>query len=209
MMGSGDRGATRSNERDGPEVTARSTFRKMEIPSHLATLEFGVTSMAAAFPPLIAAAVLLCTLTAGFLLGFAVVVMPGLRALDDAHYLRAFQVIDGVIQRGQPLFGLMWVGSVIAIVGALVTGLPILAGGDRLLLSAAGALYLLGVQLPTAVVNIPLNNAVQRLDVDGLDAAGSQAARRDFEGPWNRWNAIRTVVAIAVSALLIVLTTGF
>ncbi|MEK9500263.1 anthrone oxygenase family protein [Gaopeijia maritima] len=165
--------------------------------------------MSAAFPPLIAAAVLLCTLTAGFLLGFAVVVMPGLRALDDAHYLRAFQVIDGVIQRGQPLFGLMWVGSVIAIVGALVTGLPILAGGDRLLLSAAGALYLLGVQLPTAVVNIPLNNAVQRLDVDGLDAAGAQAARRDFEGRWNRWNAIRTVVAIAVSALLIVLTTGF
>lgn len=159
--------------------------------------------MNAAVPATIAIAALLCTLTAGFLLGFAVVVMPGLRALDDAPYLRSFQVIDGVIQRGQPVFGLMWVGSVIAVVAALVVGLPTLAGLDRLLLAVAGALYLLGVQLPTAVVNIPLNNALQRLDIGALDAATARAARDDFESRWNRWNAIRTVVAIGVAGLLL------
>ena len=48
---------------------------------------------------------LLCGLVAGLLFAFAVVVMPGLKTMDDAAFVRAFQAIDGVIQRGQPLFG--------------------------------------------------------------------------------------------------------
>jgi hypothetical protein len=32
-----------------------------------------------------------------------------------------------------------------------------------------------------------------------------RAAREDFEPRWNRWNAIRTIVACSVSALLLVL----
>lgn len=68
------------------------------------------------------AGALLCSLVAGFLFAFAVVVMPGIKRLDDAGFLRAFQVIDGVIQRGQPLFGLIWVGSVLAVLVAGVLG---------------------------------------------------------------------------------------
>ena len=60
--------------------------------------------MSASFVVAASIAVLLCSLTAGFLFAFAVVVMPGLKALDDAAYLRAFQLMDGVIQDRQPLF---------------------------------------------------------------------------------------------------------
>jgi uncharacterized membrane protein len=49
-------------------------------------------------------ATLLCSLVAGFLFAFAVVVMPGIARLDDASFLRAFQVIDRVIQNNHPLF---------------------------------------------------------------------------------------------------------
>ena len=57
----------------------------------------------------------LCSLVAGFLFAFAVVVMPGIRRLDDAAFIRTFQAIDRVIQDGQPLFLLVWVGSVLAL----------------------------------------------------------------------------------------------
>ena len=163
--------------------------------------------MSTSFVVAASTAVLLCSLTAGFLFAFAVVVMPGLKALDDAAYLRAFQVVDRVIQDGQPLFMVMWVGSVVALLAALAVGVGALSGLDRLLLLAAGVLYLGGVQIPTAMVNVPLNNRVQSLDIDELDDGALLEARRAFEGRWNRWNAARTAVATAsVVAMLVLLT---
>jgi uncharacterized membrane protein len=37
-------------------------------------------------------------LVAGFLFAFAAVIMPGIRSLGDRAFIRAFQVIDRVIQ---------------------------------------------------------------------------------------------------------------
>lgn len=149
-------------------------------------------------------ALFLSALTAGFLFAFAVVVMPGLKALDDAAYLRAFQVVDGVIQNNQPLFLVVWAGSVLAVVATLVLGVGTLTGADRLLLLGAGALYLGGVQLPTMIINVPLNNRVQRLNVAELDAGALRTARAAFEARWNRWNGLRTGLA-AVSVILMLL----
>ncbi len=151
------------------------------------------------------AALLLCALTAGFLLAFALVVMPGLKVLEDAAYLRAFQVIDGVIQDGQPWFLLMWVGSVVAVVLAVALGLGSLEGVDRMLLLGAGALYLGGVQVPTAVVHLPLNNRVQNLEIGELDSEGLGEARMAFEVRWNRWNTLRTGLATGSVGLMLVL----
>lgn len=141
------------------------------------------------------AAALLCSLVAGFLFAFAVVVMPGIGKLDDAGFLRAFQAIDGVIQKGQPLFGLVWLGSVVAVLVAAVMGVWALGGVDRVMIILAAGIYLLGVQAPTFLVNIPLNNRVQRLDV----------TREEFEPRWNRWNVARTACASLASVLLVFL----
>ena len=61
-------------------------------------------------------ATFLCSLVAGFLFAFAVVVMPGIGSLNDRDFLRAFQVMDHVIQNNQPIFMLVWVGSVVSLV---------------------------------------------------------------------------------------------
>jgi uncharacterized membrane protein len=114
-------------------------------------------------------AALLCALTAGFLFAFAVVVMPGIRTLSDADFLRAFQVIDRVIQDNNPLFLLVWVGSVLAVVGSVMVALSELAGVDRLLVLLAATGYVACVQVPTFIVNIPLNNRLKPLDVGQLD----------------------------------------
>lgn len=141
------------------------------------------------------AASLLCALTAGLVFAFAVVVMPGIRTLSDADFLRAFQVMDRVIQGNHPLFLLVWVGSVVAVTASALFALSTLDGGDRLLVGLAATLYLAGVQLPTFLVNVPLNNVIQALEVDALDDGSLRAARTAFEARWNRWNGFRTVFA--------------
>ena len=150
-------------------------------------------------------ATFLCSLVAGFLFAFAIVVMPGIRSLNDREFIRAFQVIDGVIQNNQLLFVLVWVGSVVALVTSAVFGLGQLDGAGRLLMSFAAVAYLLGVQLPTITINIPLNNKLQTLDVDHMNETTHKAARIDFEPRWNRWNSIRTPFATLASALLMIL----
>ena len=150
-------------------------------------------------------ATFLCSLVAGFLFAFAVVAMPGIRSLNDREFIRAFQVMDRVIQNNQPIFVLVWVGSVVVLVTSAVLGIGQLDGVGRLLIILATLTYLLGVQLPTVTINIPLNNKLQTLEVDELDETTQKAARKDFEPRWNLWNSIRAALASVASALLMIL----
>ena len=150
-------------------------------------------------------ATFLCSLVAGFVSAFAFVVMPGIRTLNDREFIRAFQVIDRVIQDKQPIFMLVWVGSVVAVVTAAVLGIGQLDGTGRLLMVFAALAYLFGVQLPTFTINVPLNNKLQTLDVDAMNETTQKAARKGFEPRWILWNSIRTAFASLASALLIVL----
>lgn len=151
-------------------------------------------------------ATLLCSLAAGFVFAFATVVMPGLGRMEDEDFLRAFQLIDGVIQNNQPLFMLMWIGSIAALLTAVVLGFGPLTGVDRVLLLTAGIAYFGGVQLPTFTVNVPLNNQLKRLDVDTMDPKERRSVREAFETRWNRWNFIRTAFAtLSVVPMVILL----
>ncbi len=150
--------------------------------------------------------IMLCSLVAGLLFGFAIVVMPGIAKLTDKEYLLAFKHMDGIIQNNQPLFILVWAGSILSIILTLILGIMNLSGTQIYLLVFASILYLLGVQLPTFRCNIPLNNSLQHLDIESLEESEATLSRADFKIPWNRWNKIRTVNAIlAVSMLLLLL----
>lgn len=154
-------------------------------------------------------ATFLCSLVAGFVFAFAVVVMPGIKSLNDAEFIRAFQRMDGIIQNNQPVFGVVWIGSVIALIIAAAMGVGHLDATGRWLLLVSTFAYLVGVQLPTFTINIPLNNRLQSLDVDSMEGSAQRAAREGFEARWIRWNAIRTVIACLVSLLLIVLALRY
>jgi len=151
------------------------------------------------------AAVFLCSLVAGFLFAFAVVVMPGIGNLSDREFIRAFQAIDGVIQKNQPVFVAVWVGSVLTLLASMVIGIGVLDGSGKLLIVSATLAYLLGVQLPTVTINVPLNNRLQAVKIEAVEAVAQKVARREFESRWNRWNLIRTGIAGSVSGLLVIL----
>ena len=121
------------------------------------------------FALILISATLLCSLVAGFLLAFAIVAMPGMKSLNDREFIRAFQVIDGVIQNRQPIFMVVWIGSVVALLTSAVLGIGQLDGYGRMLIVCAALVYMLGVQLPTFTINVPLNNKLQTLEVDAMN----------------------------------------
>ena len=100
-------------------------------------------------------ATFLCSLVAGFLFAFALVVMPGIRSLNDREFIRAFQVMDRIIQNNQPIFMMVWIGSVVALVVSVVLGIVLLDGAGRMLIIFAALAYLIGVQLPTVIIDTP------------------------------------------------------
>lgn len=147
----------------------------------------------------------LCSLVAGFLFAYAVVIMPGIRNLNDREFIRAFQVTDRIIQDNNPLFILVWVGSAVALIGCVVTGALRLESTELILLLFATVIYLTGVQISTISVHLPLNNALQKLDVDSMTDREVQMAREDFEPRWSRSNEIRTGIAALASVSLVLL----
>ncbi|MEO0511046.1 MAG: anthrone oxygenase family protein [Verrucomicrobiota bacterium] len=159
--------------------------------------------MSILFNTLLVFAALSTTMVAGLVFTFSTVVMPGISNLDDRGFVRAFQVIDGIIQDGQLLFGFVWVGSILSLFAVSIMGFWQLDGLPQWLLFAANLLYIAGVQAPTFKVNVPHNNRLQAVPVAQSNDAAVTAARQRFEATWNRSNHFRTTIATVVSIILI------
>ena len=142
---------------------------------------------------------LLCSLVTGFILTYAIVVMPGLSKLDDKEFIKAFQVTDGIIQNNQPIFILIWVGSIISVVSTIIISiftLGILEGWKIIFVSLV---YLIGVQAITIIIHLPLNRRIQKIDINSTNLQSLNEERKNFETKWNYFNNIRTVIAFFVT----------
>ena len=142
---------------------------------------------------------LLCSLVTGFILTYAIVVMPGLSKLDDKEFIKAFQVTDGIIQNNQPIFILIWVGSIISVVSTIIISiftLGILEGWKIIFVSLV---YLIGVQAITIIIHLPLNRRIQKIDINSTNLQSLNEERKNFETKWNYFNNIRTVIAFLVT----------
>ena len=148
--------------------------------------------------------ILLCSLVSGFIFTYSIVVMPGLSNLNDKDFLKAFQVTDAVIQNNQPLFMFTWIGSIVAILTTIVASFITVGLLESWLIILVGAAYLLGVQGITVAIHIPLNNHIQKLNIDELNDKTLAYERKNFEAKWNFFNKIRTFVAISASSLLLI-----
>ena len=147
-----------------------------------------------------------CGLVTGFILTYAIVVMPGLSKLTDRNFLRAFQVTDAIIQNNQPLFMLIWVGSIISIISTIFASIVYVGFPQASLTLLVCFIYLVGVQGVTITIHIPLNNRVQNLQIDKLDDQTASQERSVFEAKWNRFNYIRSSISFLVClAFLLIL----
>tara|TARA_B000000477_G_scaffold8089_1_gene6517 strand:- start:394 stop:789 length:396 start_codon:yes stop_codon:yes gene_type:complete len=125
--------------------------------------------------------------------------MPGLSKLDDKEFIKAFQVTDGIIQNNQPIFILIWVGSIISVVSTIIISiftLGILEGWKIIFVSLV---YLIGVQAITIIIHLPLNRRIQNIDINSTNLQSLNEERKNFETKWNYFNNIRTVIAFLVT----------
>ena len=142
---------------------------------------------------------LLCSLVTGFILTYAIVVMPGLSKLDDKEFIKAFQVTDGIIQNNQPIFILIWVGSIISVVSTIIISIFTLGLLEAWKIIFVSLVYLLGVQAITIIIHLPLNKRIQNIDINSTNLQSLNEERKNFETKWNYFNNIRTVIAFLVT----------
>ena len=149
-------------------------------------------------------AILFCSFVGGFISTYSIVVMPGLSNLNNKDFLRAFQVTDAVIQNNQPLFMFTWIGSIVAILTTIVASLITVGLSESWIIIMVGAAHLAGVQGITVAIHIPLNNHIQKLNIEELNDKTLADERLKFETKWNFFNKIRTGIAISVSILMLI-----
>ncbi len=137
-------------------------------------------------------------LIAGLFWGWMVAVGPGLADVDDQTYVASMQSINRAILN--PVFIVTFIGSAFVLAGATI--IDFRAGNTRRAswLLAATVTYVVGVIGITMGGNVPLNDTLEAFDLAGAGEAAVSAARADYEGPWNRLHAIRSIAnVVAVS----------
>ncbi len=130
--------------------------------------------------------------------------MPGLAKLADKEFIRAFQVTDEVIQNNQPIFMIVWVGSMISVISTLIVSLMGPYSVETVLAIITGFVYLLGVQGLTILVHLPLNRRIQTVNIGERHASALREERLLFEARWIRFNWIRTVIGLGVTVAFMV-----
>jgi len=151
--------------------------------------------------------ILLSALVTGFILTYAIVIMPGLSNLDDKEFIKAFQVTDGIIQNDQPIFIVIWIGSIVSVLSTIITSILCLGILDAWLIIFVSVIYLLLVQGITILIHLPLNKSIQNIDINSSNFQTLSKERIAFEKKWNYFNNIRTVVAFIVVLIFLSILT--
>jgi uncharacterized membrane protein len=136
---------------------------------------------------------------AGLFYAFSVSVMPGLDAINAEHAIRAMQSFNRKIQNA-----VFFATFFLAPIAALATGGLLLWLGQpwaAVVFFLAAATYVLGAFVPTVVVNVPKNEA---LDDAHVPTDTNEAAQlwSDYSARWTWWNTVRTVFS-AICLLLV------
>ncbi len=129
--------------------------------------------------------ILSCSLVTGFIFTYAIIVMPGLSKLGDKEFLKAFQITDAVIQNTQPIFMLIWVESIVFILSLILISIAYVGLSETWLIVLVAIIYLLGVQGIAILIHLPLNNQIQKLNLEKLKDENLKNERLNFETKWN------------------------
>ncbi len=107
-------------------------------------------------------------LTAGLLFAFSTSVMPALRAQPAASAIATMQSANVTILN--PLFLLLFVGTTASCVLLACTA-PFAHTAGSLLRVVGAVLFIVGIVVVTAAVNVPMNNALAALEPSSPSAA--------------------------------------
>ena len=128
----------------------------------------------------------------GFFFAWTCSTMWGLDAADPNVAIAAMQAMNASVRNW--VFAPAFFGTpVLLALASLVAwrnGKPQAA----ICLAVSCLTYVLGAMVPTMTVNVPMNEALAAVETP-LDLAGAQETWRNYSGPWQFWNTVRTVLA--------------
>ena len=143
--------------------------------------------------------ILLTGLTAGLCFTWSNAVTPGIGRLDNLNFLKAFQAMNRAIINGQ--FIIVFMGPTIL----LFVNAFLFKSNQTIfwLFLIAAIIFLIGIGLITVIGNVPLNEMLDKSNLESLSTSELQTLRNKFENPWNRWHMLRTVASICSLLFLI------
>ena len=136
-----------------------------------------------------------CGLIAGVFFAFSSFVMNALARLQPTQGIAAMQSINITVIN--PLFMAAFLGTAAACIFLAVSSLLKWHQPGAAYLLLGSLLYLIGTLGVTIVFNVPLNEALARVEPDSTGGASLWA---NYLANWTFWNHIRTAAALAAAA---------
>jgi uncharacterized membrane protein len=144
-------------------------------------------------------AILLTGLSAGLFYAWQVSVIPGTKLTQDSTYIETMQKINRAIIN--PPFMLIFLGSLLIQILSVI--LYWNTEMSLWLILSATLVYGAGTVIVTGLGNVPLNDALDELQLNELSKEEISKERHDYEVPWNRLHLIRTVFSVISFMLLL------
>lgn len=148
------------------------------------------------------ATVLLTGLVAGLFYGYDCSVIKGLGNLPDREYLKACQSINKAILN--LYFFISFMGSILVL--PITTWMAYKGASPEAfyMLLTASLIYGIAVFGVTVFGNVPLNNLVEKPDINTATDSEIRDLRSKFETKWNMLHHIRTYAAMLAFLVTIV-----
>lgn len=138
----------------------------------------------------------------GLFYAFSTFVMRGLDRTEPADALTAMRGINAEAQANIAFLALFLGSAVLAAGIGIAAALRLQEAGYGYIV--AGAVLTVLAFVVTMAFNVPLNNALDRLDPSALSVADAAREWQAYLVPWTRWNHIRTVAPLLGSVLILV-----
>jgi len=149
----------------------------------------------------------LATLSTGLMAGifftWTNAVTPGIGKLNDIEYLNALQSMNRVILN--PAFYLVFFGAVLLLPLAAALNYRSVPNTIFWLLVLAAVIYLIGSFFVTVFGNIPLNNLLDKTNLNVISPEDATNLRKSIETKWNNFNLIRTITS-AISFMILIIS---
>ncbi len=144
---------------------------------------------------------IVCTgLTAGLLFTWQNAVTPGIGRLDDLSFLRSFQAMNRAIINGKFLL-IFFSPAIVLFVNAYFFRNNDVSFWFFL---TAALVFFFGMALVTIFGNVPLNEILDKTDLETLSKLELETLRQKFEQPWNQWHMVRLISSMVAFVLLLI-----
>ena len=146
-------------------------------------------------------AIFLTGIMAGIFFTWSNAVKPGIGKLSDLEYLNALQSMNRVILNGA--FLIVFIGAIIAVALVPLFHFHLYPKNIFWLFICILLIYWIGVFGITVFGNIPLNEILDKTNLETITLEEIKALRSTIENKWNNFNLIRSISSGITFLLLI------